>query len=125
MKRGRVASFAIGVALVGVLGARPSKAASARVSAAPRLQAIAVAPTKIRLTVELADHSLKAPVAGGTDREAPQEDPARWAPPFNGVLETMTMGRVDASVMSPSGPQERHRTTPRGSPTNQRPGKTW
>jgi hypothetical protein len=28
--------------------------------------------------------SSKAPVAWGTDREAPQEDPARWAPPFTG-----------------------------------------
>jgi hypothetical protein len=68
----RVASFAIGVAVVTVLGARPSKGGSARVSAKPRLQAIAVAPTEIRLAVELADHSLDISAMGGPEGEPPR-----------------------------------------------------
>jgi hypothetical protein len=67
-----IASFAIGVAVVGIVGARHSKAVSVPTTAALRLQAIAVAPTEIRLTVELADHSLDMSAMGGPEGEAPR-----------------------------------------------------
>jgi hypothetical protein len=67
-----VVCFVIGQALVCVVGTRQSEAASARTIAAPRLQAIAVAPTEIRLAVELPAHSLDISATGGPEGETPR-----------------------------------------------------
>ena len=61
--------LAIGVAALASLASGAPDVAHAEVPAGPRLEAIAVAPTEIRLTVELAEHSLHMSVSGGPEGE--------------------------------------------------------
>jgi len=61
--------FAMSLAVVAGMAVHHREAADAEPVAAPRVGAIAVAPTEIRLTVELADYSTELSATGGPEGE--------------------------------------------------------
>jgi hypothetical protein len=61
--------LALGVAALASVATETPEMARAEAPATPRVEAIAVAPTEIRLIVELADHSLHMSATGGPEGE--------------------------------------------------------